>query len=157
VRAIPAGKFHPVRGPLEAAGGAAELQTLRRRLADLESENARLATSMKAIEARLERLEHAGQDQPKARVVGSEESRPDVTEEKAEPYRRAGFPRWASNEAVGLAAAVGGGTLTTVADLTRVLPATYAGVMASALGVGAAGIGWYRKHREEKDAPGRRH
>jgi hypothetical protein len=53
---------------------------------------------------------------------------------------------WASNEAVGLAAALGGGTLMTMADLTRALPATDAGVAASALTVAAAGLGWYRKN-----------
>jgi hypothetical protein len=115
---------------------------------------------MKAIEARLERLErleHADQDRPTARVGGSEDSRPEVTGEKAAPDRRGHFPTWASSEAAGLAAAVGGGTLTTVADLTRCLPATYAGMGASALGVWAAGLGFYRKHREEKDVPRRGH
>jgi hypothetical protein len=127
---------------------------LRRRLADLESENAWLATSMKAIEARLERLEHAGQDQ---QVGGNEQSHQEQAGDEEARDRRVRLPPWASNEAVGLAAALGGGTLTTMADLTRALPATDAGVSASALTVAAAGLGWYRKHREDQDAARRRH
>jgi hypothetical protein len=154
---------YPALGDDPAASGTD--QSLRRRLAGLEAENAKLATSnmalaagMQAIEARLERLEHASQDQPVPLASGNEQSRPDVTREEATPQRLGRLPRWASNEAVGLAAAVGGGTLTTVADFARAFPATYAGIGASALGVGAAGLGLYRKHREDKNAaPRRRH
>jgi hypothetical protein len=131
---------------------------LRRRVADLESENAQLATSMQALEEhlkRLDRLEHASHEQPT--VGGKERSDPDVAAEEATPGPRGNFPRWASTEAVGFAAAVGGGTLTTMADFLRAFPAAYAGIAASALGVGASGLGWYRKRREERDAPRRGH
>jgi hypothetical protein len=139
-------------------------QSLRRRLAGLESEsaklagsNAQLAKNMKAIEARLERLEHASENQAAPTASGRERSRAEKIEMDKAPQRRAHLPRWASNEAIGLAAAVGGGTLITLADFMRAFPATFAGIGASALGVGAAGLGWYRKRREEKDAARRRH
>jgi hypothetical protein len=57
-----------------------------------------------------------------------------------------------SDEAFLLAAAAGGGIVTTLADYVRYLPADAAGITASVLAVGAATITWARKHREAKNA-----
>ena len=51
-----------------------------------------------------------------------------------------------------LAATTGGGVLTTVADYWSYIPAAYAGITASVLGVGAAAVALVRRHREAKDA-----
>jgi uncharacterized protein YlxW (UPF0749 family) len=123
---------------------------VRRRLAELESENSELGKGMEALEARLERLERNSPDKPPAPVSNKEQSGAETAGE--ETRRQAARREWRSNEAIGLAAAVGGGVLVTVADFTSALPATYAGIGASALGVGAATVGWYRRHREAKDA-----
>lgn len=127
--------------------GMAELETgnadLGKRIAEVEARN-------DTLEARLERLEQKADDPALAAMRNSGQDAQTVAEEakKQQPDR----PEWRSNEAVGLAAAVSGGIVTTIADYWSALPATYAGIAASALGIGAATVGWYRKHREVKDA-----
>jgi hypothetical protein len=71
--------------------------------------------------------------------------------DKEAPQQK-GRAEWTSNEALAFGAVAGGGIVTTVADFWSCLPATYAGITASVLGVGAAGIALFRKHREASNA-----
>jgi chromosome segregation ATPase len=144
---------------LEAANAElkAENDQLDRGLAELESENAdlgkqiaKLTSRNDVLDSRLERLEQIVQDKPAAVDTDRELGSADRAEKKAK--QQAGRNEWMSNEAIGLAAATGGGVLTTVADYWRYLPATYAGITASVLGVGAAAIALVRKHREARNA-----
>lgn len=123
---------------------------LGKTVTELKTENADLRRGFSAHEARLERLEKIVPDKPATVNADRELAPAEQAEKKAKQQR--GRPEWTSNETIGLAAATGGGILTTVADYWSYLPATYAGITASVLGVGAAAIALVRKHREARDA-----
>ena len=127
-----------------------DMADVRAENAELKADNAELRRSVSALEARMQHLERGGDD-PSLTAMRSngQDTASAAAEDKTHQQER---PEWASNEALGLAAAVGGGILTTTADYWSYLPATYAGIAASAMGIGAATIGWYRKRKEVKDA-----
>lgn len=134
--------------------GFSELESenaeLGKTVTEVKTENADLRRGFSAHEARLERLERNALGNTGSLDTDRELSSADNAVEKTEHQR--GRPEWTSNEAIGLAAATSSGLLTTVADYWSYLPATYAGITASVLGVGAAGIALVRKHREARNA-----
>jgi hypothetical protein len=123
---------------------------LGKTVTELRTENADLRRGFSAHEARLERLEQDRPDRPAASIGAMERDDQTIaeSEDKQQPERR----EWRSNEAIAMAAATGGGIITTVADYWSYLPATYAGITASVFGIGVAAIALVRKHREAKDA-----
>jgi hypothetical protein len=128
----------------------AENSLLGEDIAELKAENVDLRREVSALDARLERLERNNPDKHAASIGAMECGDQQVAKsEDKEPSSRR---EWTSNEAVALAAVTGGGVMTTVADYWSYLPAAYAGISASVLGVGAAAIALVRKHREAKNA-----
>jgi hypothetical protein len=127
-----------------------DMAELKAENADIRSKNAELERGYSALETRIERLEKSSPDKPAASISGMELGTPEISQsETKQPSAR---QEWTSNEAFALAASTGGGILTTVSDYWSYLPATYAGITASILGVGAAAVALIRKHREAKDA-----
>lgn len=100
------------------------------------------------LEARLERLERAGQAS-ETKISGK-----DLTsDQQAETEATEGHPhRWRglSDEALALGAAAAGGMITTISDYVPFVHAEVAGMVASSVAVGAAGITWMRSRREGK-------
>jgi hypothetical protein len=142
----------------------AELQSentqLSKGITKLEIENADLGkriveldTRNDTLESRLERLERSVQAKPAALDTSREVGDQEVAAKEAK--QQSGRPEWSSNEAIALGAAAGSGILTTAADYWSCLPATYAGITASVLGVGAAAVALIRRQREGKDGPHR--
>jgi hypothetical protein len=129
----------------------AENAQLGKDVANVKAENAELHRGMSALEARMERLEQTKASDPA--LKSAQDSGLRAAENATEKSERpAGRREWTSNEAIGLAAMTGSGVLTTVSDFWSYLPATYAGITASVLGVGAAAVALVRKHREARDA-----
>jgi len=134
--------------------GMAELQSenagLGKTLTEVKAENTDLRHDVTDLKARMERVEQNKADEPAASIKGSELTRTRRAEEKGE--QPADRRVWTSNEAIGFATMAGGGIVTSVADYWRYLPATYAGITASVLGVGAAAVALIRKHKEVRNA-----
>jgi hypothetical protein len=123
---------------------------LRSENADLRADNVELHRDVSALEVRLDRVEHDKPEKPAASIGAMEVGDQQVA--KSEDKQPSGRREWTSNEALAFGAMAGGGIVTTVADFWSCLPATYAGITASVLGVGAAGIALVRKHREARNA-----
>jgi len=121
----------------------------RERITALEAENARLGKTIADLQARLERLEHAGPAEQRTEVTSRERD----TGQWAATEAAQGHPRrWKvpSDEGLTLGAATAGGVLTAMADYVPYVHADIAGIVASGAAVGAAGITWMRSRREGK-------
>jgi len=121
----------------------------RERITALEAENAQLGKTIADLQARLERLEHAGPAEQGTGVTSRErDTRQWAATESTEGHpRRWGVP---SDEGLALGAATAGGMLTAMADYVPYVHADIAGIVASGAAVGAAGITWMRSRREGK-------
>jgi hypothetical protein len=123
---------------------------LGRAVAELRSENAQLGKSVEALEARLERLEQ-NQDDNLAVKAADDRTRGGLAEDSARAKQEQG-KKAPSDEAVIFGAAAIGGALTTAADFVTYVPADIAGIGASFLAAGAAGVAWMHKRREGRHA-----
>jgi regulator of replication initiation timing len=122
---------------------------LRSENTELRADNADLRRGVSALETRMERLEKEQSDSPSAAINGKMLDSAERADKKSGQVR--GRDVWMSNEAFGFAAMTGGSIATTVADCWSYLPATYAGITASVLGVGASALALVRKRREVRD------
>jgi hypothetical protein len=138
----------------------AELKTentqLGNGMAELESENAKLSKRIveldsrnAALESRMDRLERSVQDKPTGEVADRRQPSGEREEGRNDQESSRRGP---SDEALVFGATAAGGILTTVADFASRLPATDAGIAASFLAAGAAGVAWMHKRREAKNA-----
>jgi len=121
------------------------------RITELEAENAKQATSITDLQARLERLERGNQAEPSTGITDQEHDatqRDAVKAEDSQTQRR----HHPTDEALALGAAATGGLITTVADYAPFLHADVAGIAASAVAIGAATVTWMRARREDRHA-----
>jgi hypothetical protein len=129
--------------------GLSELETenaeLGKNITELKAENADQQRGMSALEARLERLEQGGRDEPAASIVDRAHEGP--AEEVAREKSKRGW-KHPSDEALLFGAAAAGGALTSVADFVTYLPPEAAGIGASVLAAVAAAVAWGRKRKE---------
>jgi hypothetical protein len=141
------GSWHQRFAELEAANAelTAENTQLGKGLAELETEHAQLGKNFAALEARLERIEQYRQDTPASEIADRRQPRGDREEGLDEQEGRRSGP---SDEALLFGATAAGGILTTVADFVSSMPAADAGIAASFLAAGAAGVAWIHKRRE---------
>jgi hypothetical protein len=136
---------------LEAANAdlRAENSQLGKGFAEMEITNAKLWKNVVALEARIERVEKSRQDMPTSEVAARRQPAGEREEGRDDQERRRRGP---SDEAFVFGATAAGGILTTVADFVSRLPAADAGIAASFLATGAAGVAWIHKRREAAHA-----
>lgn len=126
------------------AGNDARMDRFEQKLADLARQSGRL-------ESGPERPEQTSQAQQSTGLTDREHdsAQRDGSKADAQIVKRRHLP---SDEALTLGAAAAGGVITTVSDYAPFLHADVAGVAASVVAVGAAGLTWIRARREEKHA-----
>jgi hypothetical protein len=126
------------------AGNDVRMGRFEQQLADLERQSG-------SPQSGLERQEHTSQAEQSTDLFDREHdsAQRDDSKADAEKVQRRRLP---SDEALTLGAAAAGGVITTVSDYAPFLHADVAGVTASVVAVGAAGLTWMRARREAKHA-----
>lgn len=124
---------------------------LGRAVSELETENSQLGRGIAALEARLEQLEQHDPESQAGDVEISNRTRGGLDEDTSRPeheQRR----RLPSDEAILFGAAGIGGALTTTSYYLSYMRPDVAGITASVLAAGAAGLTWIHKRREASHA-----
>lgn len=136
---------------LEAANARlkADNTQLSKGMAELESENADLRRGMSALEARVERVEQSRQDKPAGEIADRAHAGVEADSERSEHRKERRVP---SDEALLFGAAGVGGAVTTASYYLSFVRPDVAGITASLLAAGAAGVAWMHKRREARYA-----
>jgi cell division protein FtsB len=133
--------------------GMAELESenaeLGKTVAELRTENTDLQRGFSALEARLERIEQTSTDKPSGDIVDRAHGGLDADSERPEHEQKRRLP---SDEALLFGATGIGGAVTTAAYYLSYIRPDVAGITASLLATGAAGVAWMHKRREARHA-----
>jgi hypothetical protein len=124
---------------------------LGKAVAELESENADLGKTVAALEARLEQLEQGNSDSRTGDAVIDNRTHGGFDEDSARPEHEQ-KRRLPSDEALLFGAAGIGGALTAASYYLSSIRPDVAGITASTLAAGAAGVAWIHKRREARHA-----